>query len=101
MVAFFSDDIVAKIDAFIADVDGWAGDEFANLVLALPAKRADEISRAMFTVLWHRTPAYLRFLHFFKLPSGRAAITSSTNPYSWACLPDMNISRSVSFSIFL
>ena len=57
MVAFFSDDIVAKIDAFIADIDGWAGDEFAHLVLALPAKRADEISRPMFTVLCHRTPA--------------------------------------------
>jgi hypothetical protein len=44
VVAFFSDDIVAEIDAFITDVNGWTGDQLTNLVLTLPAEGADKIA---------------------------------------------------------
>src|SRR5262249_20944336 len=43
LVAFLGDDVVAEVDALVADVDGGAGDELAHLVLALPAERADEV----------------------------------------------------------
>jgi hypothetical protein len=99
VVDLFSDDIVAKIDALITNIHRRAGNQLAHLVLALSAERADKIPRSL-TVLWHRTPASLKFPHFLRLLSGRVAITSSTNPYSWACLPFIKRSRSVSFSIF-
>src|SRR5437773_6207599 len=35
-----SDDVVAELDALVADVDRRAGDQFADVVLALPAERA-------------------------------------------------------------
>src|SRR6478672_7976363 len=60
MVALFSDDIVAKIDALITNIHRRAGNQLAHLVLALPAERADKIPRSL-TVLWHRTPASLKF----------------------------------------
>ena len=44
VVTFFSDDIVAEIDAFITDVNGWTGDQLTNLVLTLPAEGADKIA---------------------------------------------------------
>src|SRR4030095_7060631 len=99
MVALFSDDVVAKIDTLITNIYRRAGNQLGYLVLALFGERADEITRRL-TVLWHRTPASLKFPHFLRLLSGRVAITSSTNPYSWACLPFIKRSRSVSFSIF-
>jgi hypothetical protein len=34
------DDVVAKLDALVADVDGGPGDELAHIVLALAAERA-------------------------------------------------------------
>ena len=34
------DDLVAQVDALVADVDAWAGDELLDLLLALPAERA-------------------------------------------------------------
>src|SRR5262249_14998527 len=36
------DDVHAQFDALVADEYGWAGDDLANLVLALAAKRAVE-----------------------------------------------------------
>jgi hypothetical protein len=36
---FLFDDLVAKLDALVTDVDAWAGDELANLLLALSAER--------------------------------------------------------------
>ena len=38
-----SNDVVAQINAFIANKDRWAGDEFFDLVLTLTAERAVEI----------------------------------------------------------
>ena len=40
------DDVVAELDAFVADVDGGAGDELADVVLALAAERAPQGSVA-------------------------------------------------------
>ncbi len=56
MIALFGDDVVAQVDAFIANVNGRTRDQLANLVLAFSAKRADEISRSVFPVLCHSTP---------------------------------------------
>src|SRR5262249_13671611 len=56
LVALLRDDVVAEVDALVADVDGRAGDQLAHLVLALPAKRADEIAGAIVTVLGHCRP---------------------------------------------
>src|SRR6202000_2044066 len=36
----FLDDLVAEVDALVADVHTWAGDELLYLLLALPAERA-------------------------------------------------------------
>src|SRR5262245_9976100 len=36
------DDVQAKLDAFIANKDGWPGNELAHLVLVLAAERAVE-----------------------------------------------------------
>ena len=36
------DDLVAEIDALVTDVDAGAGDQFLDLLLALPAERALE-----------------------------------------------------------
>jgi hypothetical protein len=44
VIAFFGNNIVAQINAFITDVNGWASDKLPNLVLALSTERADEIS---------------------------------------------------------
>src|SRR5439155_2025925 len=37
------DDLVAEIDALVADVDAGAGDQFLDLPLALPAETAEEL----------------------------------------------------------
>ena len=41
-LVLFADDVHAQLDAFIADEDGRAGDQLADLVLALSAERAVE-----------------------------------------------------------
>jgi len=43
-LGLLGDDVVAQPDALVADVDGGAGDELANLALALPAERAAQVS---------------------------------------------------------
>src|SRR6516165_7927498 len=42
ILELFADDVVAQLDAFVADEHGGAGDQLAHLVLALPAERAIE-----------------------------------------------------------
>ena len=42
LLEFFADDVVAEFDAFVADVNAGAGDEFSDLVLAFTAERAVE-----------------------------------------------------------
>ena len=39
-LVFLSDDVHAQLDAFVADEDGRSGNQLANFVLALAAKRA-------------------------------------------------------------
>src|SRR5262249_8323587 len=56
LVTLLRDDVVAEIDALVADVDGRPCDQFANLVLALAAERADEIARPVIPVLCHCRP---------------------------------------------
>ena len=36
----FLDDLIAEFDAFIADIDGWTGDELSYLLLALATEGA-------------------------------------------------------------
>ena len=40
VLEFLADDVVAELDALVANEDGWPGDELADLVLALAAERA-------------------------------------------------------------
>ena len=40
VLELLADDVVAQLDAFVADEHRRAGDELADLVLALPAERA-------------------------------------------------------------
>src|SRR5207253_10280008 len=98
MVALFGTDVVAEVVALVSDVDGRADDQFAHLVLALPAEGADEVDGAVIPVLGHLAAPFGQVP--FTLP-GRETMTSSTRPYSTACLPVMKRSRSVSFSIRL
>ena len=42
LVQLLLDDLVAEVDALVADVDAGAGDQLLDLLLALPAERALE-----------------------------------------------------------
>src|SRR5213592_2570612 len=53
LVDLLGDDVVAEVDALVADVDDRAGDQLADLVLALATERADEVAGAVVTVLRH------------------------------------------------
>ena len=60
LVALLGDDVVAEVDALVADVDGRSRDQLADLVLALSAEGADEIAAAIISVLGHGSPASSR-----------------------------------------
>ena len=55
----FLDDLVAEVDALVADVDARTGDELLDLLLALPAERALEQIAAV-TELGHGLPLTVR-----------------------------------------
>ena len=38
LVELFNDDLIAKVDALIADVYAWTGNQFLNLLLGLAAE---------------------------------------------------------------
>jgi hypothetical protein len=58
LVALLGDDVVAEVDAFVADVDGRAGDQLADLVLALSAEGTDEVrSSPCFAIEGPLTPS--------------------------------------------
>ena len=46
LVSFFGEDLIAQIDALVTDIHTGTGDELFDLLLALSAKRAGEISLA-------------------------------------------------------
>src|SRR5207245_1075612 len=54
-LALLGDDVVAELDALVADVDGRTGDELADFPLPLPAKRAREIAVVMAVLPAHVT----------------------------------------------
>src|SRR5213596_772427 len=62
LVDLLGDEVVAEVDALVADVDGRAGDQLADLVLTLAAERADEVAGAVVTVLRHGPLLRLREL---------------------------------------
>jgi len=41
-------DVIAEVYTFVADVDGWSGDELAYFISALPAKRASQVPINLF-----------------------------------------------------
>src|SRR2546426_6174465 len=100
------DDVVAELDALVADVDGRARDELADVVLALAAEGALQRSVAL------TRPRHPSLDPYFWTWAERAAgsltarvvgfeeITSSTILYSLACSAVMKKSRSVSRWIF-
>src|SRR5262249_39614021 len=96
------DDVVAEIDALVADVNGGAGDQLADVVLALPAEGALERPAAL-TGARHASYSYA-VTATAASGTGRVVgfeeITSSTMWYSLACSAVMKKSRSVSRWIF-
>src|SRR5205823_8857114 len=56
LVTLLGDDVVAEVDALVADVNRRSGDQLADLVLALPAEGAHEVAGAIVTVLRHCGP---------------------------------------------
>ncbi|MPM97402.1 hypothetical protein SDC9_144575 [bioreactor metagenome] len=88
----FANDVVAQLDALVANENGRAGNELAHFVLALATKRA---VKQLFA-------ARLLFRHVLALlfqVSARLVSTLSMRPYSLAAAAAMKLSRSVSFSI--
>src|SRR6185369_373441 len=99
------DDVVAELDALIADIDRRAGDELAHVVLALAAEGALQSSVALTrprhpsadSYFW--TCAESAACSLTARVVGLEEITSSTILYSLACSAVMKKSRSVSFWI--
>src|SRR5438067_221642 len=93
------DDVVAQVDALVADVHAGAGDELLHLLLRLAAEAAlHEI--AAITELRHRLPPCYATPAACGTPaSSRVVITSSMMPYSWDSSALIMKSRSVSFWI--
>src|SRR5260370_17270328 len=48
LVSFFCEDLIAQIDALVADIHAGTGNQLFDLLLALSAKRAGEINFASF-----------------------------------------------------
>src|SRR3984957_6886059 len=46
-VSLLGDDVVTKVDAFVANINRRAGNQFSNFVLTLAAKRANQVARAV------------------------------------------------------
>src|SRR5207237_4111186 len=101
------DDVVAELDALIADVHGGARDQLAHVVLALAAERALQGAVAFARSTRHHCLPY-----FWTCAAASAACSltarvvgleempSSTILSSLACSAVMKKSRSVSFWIF-
>ena len=76
-----ADDVVAELDALVADVDAGAGDELAHLVLALVTERAVQEAVALSLVVGHETSCV------FAAPSAKDDGNASVlQPLCRACL---------------
>src|SRR5436190_8165214 len=53
LIAFFLNNIVTEVDTFITDIDRRTSNKLTHLVLTLPTKRADQVSRTIITVSSH------------------------------------------------
>ena len=87
-------DVVAEVDAFVTDVDGRPGNQFADFVAALSAERAAEMSIHLIR-LSHTSPCYLSFAASFPaspltalMSFGGLVMTSSMRPYCLASSAD-------------
>jgi hypothetical protein len=78
MIALLGNNVVAKIDAFVADIYGWSSNQLSNLILALSAERANEIPGPIIPVLWHRTPAFFNSLFQTAFRSSRDHLVNQT-----------------------
>ena len=79
------DDLVAEIDALVADVDAGTGDQLLDLPLALAAEAAEQLLVAVARP-GHVSP-FTRTFAGYRLPAERlerCAITRSMIPYSFA-----------------
>src|SRR5262249_31877856 len=75
------DDVVAEVDALVADVDAWSGDQLLDLLLRLATEAAlDEVARL--PELCHRPPSriYATPAAWGRLASSRVVMTSSMMP---------------------
>ena len=69
------DDLVAEIDALVADVDAGAGDQFLDLLLALPAERALQQVTAVTDACHECRPQSPPALAPSSVPGRRALVT--------------------------
>jgi hypothetical protein len=53
LISLFGDNIVAQVDAFVADVDGRASDEFPYFVLAFATERTDQVAWTIIPMSGH------------------------------------------------
>src|SRR5208337_4691225 len=81
---FLRDDVVAQLDALIADIDGRASDQFLDFLLALPAERARKIGVVVpfLHAVWPPPLAFSTDLATGNFDKSRRAITWSMIPYS-------------------
>src|SRR5438067_2176180 len=74
-LAFLGDDVVAELDALVADVDGGAGDELPDFPLPLPTEGAGEIAVVMAVLPAHVTSSLQECTQG---AAGRATMTSDS-----------------------
>ena len=77
------DDLVAEIDALVADVDAGTSDQLLDLPLALPAEAAEQLLVTLARPS-HRVSFYSDFTVDGRGPLQRCSITRSMIPYSLA-----------------
>src|SRR6185437_3929971 len=96
--AFLADDVIAELDALVADEHRRPGDQLAHLVLALAAERAVEKLVAGGGLVCHLGRCLRSGGACDRLYPAVALFckTLSTSPYSLACSAVRKLSRSVS-----
>ena len=89
-------DVVTEVDAFVADVDGRPGNQFADFVPALSTERTAEMSIHLILLRHASSPCYLSLVASFPASPltalrifGGRVMTSSMRPYRLASSADM------------